>query len=133
MDETQLKAAFAAFFITESQDNNGAFAAALKLYPLERDRGEALRIAFEWPGDPAVIVELERLKADGVRTEGIPTKEEVIAAMWSLVQNERTLPKDKAMTTRLIAEMLNFIPKNADIDDSKRRMPTAPQYAIVKE
>lgn len=134
MDESELKAAFAAFLIAEpAQDHTGAFAAALKLFPAEKDRGEACRVAFAWPTDPEVIIELQRLRNEGVNNAKVPTKEQVIETLWDLARNEKVAPKDRAVSARIVAEMMNFIPKAGDGEDTKRRMPTAPVYQIVEK
>lgn len=128
MDETQLKAAFAAFLLESAT----AFEAALKLFPSESQRGEACRVAFAWPNDPAVIVEIERLKADGYKNKNIPTKEQVIEQLWKLVQDEKTSAKDRGTNARIIAEMLNYIDKGS-LDADSKRMPSAPVYKVVTE
>lgn len=127
-EDPKLKAAFAAFLI----DSATNFEAAFKLYPTEKNRGEALRIAFAWPNDPAVILEIQRLKKDGVNNKDIPTKEQMIAEMWKLTKNEKVAPKDRATMARLVAEMLSFIPKVTDGNETSKRMPTAPVYKVVQ-
>lgn len=129
MDEQQLKAAFAAFLLDNPSE---PFAAALKLFPAEKDRGEACRVTFAWPKDPEVILEMERLKKDGVTNKNIPTKEEVIEQLWTLVKSEKVSAKDRGTNARLVAEMLGFIKKPDDDADSKR-MPMAPVYKVVTE
>lgn len=129
MTDEELKAAFAAFLIESATP----FEAALKLYPAEKDRGEALRITFAWPVDPAVIIEVERLKKDGAKNDAIPSKESVIEEMWLLAKNERVQPKDRATLARLVAEMLNYIPKVSDGSETSKRMPTSPVYKVVSE
>jgi len=128
-NDPRLKAAYAAFLL----DSATNYEAAFKLYPAEKDRGEALRIAFAWPNDPVVILEIERLRKDGTNNKDIPTKEEMIAEMWRLTQNEKVAPKDRATMARLVAEMLSFIPKVTDGSETSKRMPTAPIYKIVNE
>jgi len=94
--------------------------------------GKAMEAAFHWPDDPEVIAELANLEEIRPGGSGIPTKEQVIVEMWKLVQNERTAPKDRAATSRLIAEMLNYIPKQGEGDDgNKKTMPKVPVYQIV--
>lgn len=127
MDEHQLKAAFAAFLLESATP----FEAALKLYPSDKDRGEACRIAFAWVNDPEVIVEKKRLEADRPNDK-IPSKEAVIEQLWELVKNEKTTPKDRGMNARLIAEMLGYIKKSED-DENAGRMPSAPVYKVVTE
>ena len=128
MTEDELKAAYAAFLL----EAETPFAAALLLFPAEAQRGEACRIAFAWPNDPIVILEIERLKANGVRNKKIPTKEQVIEQLWELVQDHKTSAKDRGTNARIIAEMLNFIDKGSNDAESKR-MPTAPVYKVVNE
>lgn len=129
MSEEELKAAFAAFLLDTPTD---AFGAALKLFPAEKDRGEACRITFAWPQDPFVILEMERLKTEGFKSAKIPTKEQVIEQLWELVQDKKVTAKDRGMNARLVAEMLGFI-KKADDDAESKRMPAAPVYKIVTE
>lgn len=126
-----MKAAFAAFYIHEEQTSRGAFVAAEKLYPGEKNIGRVCEISFTWPNDPEVIVELERLKKD-LPNAKIPTKEQVIEQMWLQVQNDKVPAKDRAATARLVAEMLGYIKKDEG-DDGKQRMPAHPLYKIVDE
>lgn len=129
MLESELKAAFAAFLL-ETPDQ--PLEAALKLFPAEKDRGEACRVAFAWINDPEVIIEIERLKKDGCVNKRIPTKEEVIEQLWELVKDARTSAKDRGLNARLIADMLNYIDKTGGVEES-RRMPSAPIYKMVTE
>lgn len=129
MDENELKAAFAAFLL---EDPTQPFAAALKLFPSESQRGEACRVTFAWPNDPFVIVEMERLKAITPANKNIPSKEAVIEELWNLVKGADKFPaKDRATAAFMIAKMLKYV-DTADDGDSKR-MPSAPIYKIVTE
>jgi len=124
-DELKLKAAFAAFLL----ETGDRFAAAFKLYGAEKDRGEALRIAFAWEKDPAVIIEMERLKQNQPN-KNIPTKEQVIEQLWNMAQNEKVYAKDRSTAAFMVAKMLKYV----DSDDTEsKRMPTQPVYQIVKE
>lgn len=128
MTDTELKAAFAAFLL---ETPNEPLSAALKLYPAEKDRGAACRIAFAWPNDPDVIAEQLRLRADGYTGKKLPTKEEIIDEMWELARSKEVSPRDRANAARLIAEMQSFIKQDQDTDS--KRMPTAPVYKLVSE
>lgn len=136
MNEEQLKAQFAAFFSKTDpalSPHERGFQAARQLFPAEKDRGAMLMAAFHWPADPAVIGALAQMEDERPTAKGVPTKEEVIAEMWAQVLNERTPPKDKAATARLVAEMLKYIPKQGDEDNSNQQMPREPVYKIVNE
>lgn len=129
MDEKELKAAFAAFLL---ETPNEPFVAALKLYPADKDRGEACRITFAWAKDPEVLAEIERIKSTGYRNKDVPTKEALIAEMWKIAQDKNVMPRDRNNAARLVAEVMAFIAKGSNEEDSKR-MPTQPVYKVVTE
>lgn len=130
-DESKLKAAFAALYIYEEQTSRGAFIAASKLFPGEKNIGRCCEVSFVWPADPIVTMELEKLKKDKPNDK-IPSKEEAIELMWTLAKNDKVPAKDRAATVRLIAEMLGYIKKDEG-DDGRARMPMHPLYKIVQE
>ena len=132
MQEQEAKAAFAAFLL-ENPDR--PFDAALRLYPSDRDRGEACRITFAWPTDPDVIGEMERIKnSPTYYNPNIPSKNDLIKSALETVNNARTLPKDRIAALRLIAELQAMIVKPEGANDpNNRRMPTAPVYRVVSE
>lgn len=129
MTESELKAAFAAFLLDNPAQPLGA---ALKLYPSEKDRGEACRIAFSWPNDPEVIIELERLKTVVVPNKDIPTKEQFIAEMWKLAKSENVSPKDRAAAGRLVGDVMGFVKTPSADEGLGKRMPMQPVYKIVQ-
>lgn len=133
MDETELKAAYAAFLLEQPDTASGRFAAALKLYPAEQDTGRACQISFSWPSDPVVILEIERLRKDGVGKPNskVPTKEQVIELLWQMAANEKVPPKDRATSSFMIARMMKYVDDGESVDS--KRMPTAPVYKVVSE
>jgi len=132
-EDPKLKAAFAAFYVdsTEETPQRKAWDAANRLLPREKDTGERCRIAFAWPDDPDVILEIQRLQKVAPKADGTPSKQEVIKEMWLLAKNERTLPKDRAMLGRLVAEMMGYIAKGEDTE--AKVMPREPTYRIVEK
>lgn len=130
MTENEQKAAFAAFLLEAPTP----LAAALKLFPSEKDRGLACRIAFEWPNDPEVILETERLKVEGTDAQkGLPTKEDIIRKLLDNANSQYASVKDKNAALRIIAEIQGHISKNPEDDSASKRMPTAPVYKLVSE
>lgn len=129
-DDT-LKAAFAAFLL-ESPDK--PFEAALKLFPMEKDRGKACQVTFTWPQDPYVIAEMERLKSDGWSAYKPPTKFELIQKAMAIADNEKISPKERNAALKLAAELQGMIVKASTLDlDDNRKMPQHPLYKVVEE
>lgn len=128
--DDELKAAFAAFLLETPKE---PFVAALKLYPSEKDRGKACKITFEWPSDPFVLEEMERLKADPTYgQEDILTKKDLIRMALEVYNNPYTSAKEKNGAIRLIGELQSLLGKDAGIDTAKR-MPLMPVYKIVNQ
>lgn len=130
MTESEMKAAFAAFLL-ETPDQ--PFAAALKLFPSDRDRGEACRITFAWPNDPEVMEEIARLQESGYGQKKPPTKAELIQMALDVYNHAFTSPKEKNAAIKLIADLQGMIVKAETLDINSRRMPSAPVYKIVTE
>ena len=134
MNESEQKAAFAAFYIFEPQNHAGAFAAALKLFPLDRDRGKACQISFSWPNDPEVIAEIQKLKdSEEYENSDLPSKKKLIQMAMDIYNDKFTPPKERNAAIKLIADLQGFIVKAESLDINNRRMPTAPAYKIVNE
>lgn len=126
MNETEQKAAFAAFLLRAP---NEPFEAALKLFPSERERGAACYAALNWPADSEVIAEIQRLKDSGVSTTG-PNKDELIATLWGVVNDLRENGKDRIAAARLISEMNGYIKKDGE-DSVKKIIPKMPVYKVT--
>jgi len=130
-EDTHLKAAFAAFLL---ETPNEPFAAALKLFPSERERGRACQITFSWPNDPEVIAEMQRIKeTTEYENPELPSKKKLIAMAMSIYDHPMTPAKEKNAAIKLIADLQGFIVKAESLDINTRRMPTAPVYKIVNE
>jgi hypothetical protein len=132
-DEKSQKAAFAAFYISEPQNHQGAFAAALKLFPSDRERGKACQVSFSWPNDPEVIAEIERIKeTTEYEDPDLPSKKKLIQMALDVYKNEYTSAKEKNSAIKLIADLQGFIVK-AESGADLKRMPTMPVYKVVSE
>lgn len=126
MNETEQKAAFAAFLLRAP---NEPFEAALKLFPSERERGMACYAALNWPNDDEVIAEIKQLRESGVTATG-PNKDELIATLWEVVNDLRENGKDRIAAARLISEMNGYIKKDGE-DSIKKTMPKMPVYKVT--
>lgn len=127
MTETEQKAAFAAFLFSNPRQ---PLEAALKLFPADKDRGQACYISLNWPSDPEVLAEIQNLKDNGVDPNA-PTKTEIVKEMWDLARDDRYSGKDRVAAARLIAELNSLIKKDTD-DSIPKSMPRAPVYKIVR-
>ncbi len=129
MNDTENKVAFAAFLIKTPAE---PMAAALKLFPLEKDRGRACQAAFAWPNDPIVLAELERIKGSTEYEDpDIPNKKKLIKMALDVYNNQYTSAKEKNAAIKLIADLQGLIIKATD-DSEGKRMPLMPVYKIVE-
>jgi hypothetical protein len=68
------------------------------------DNGLALQIGRDWPRDPIVVGEMERLVASGDMKQFLPTKEEQARAIWMLAESEKVDVDNRLKAHRLYAE-----------------------------
>lgn len=113
MTEQEEKAAFAALLLKMPND---PFKAALELVS---DTTRALRIAMEWPKDPIVKAETERLTEGEGALSFLPGKGELLRDIWDRMQGQvgaagtiiKPTPDDYAKLAKLYAEVRGFIEK----------------------
>ena len=73
--------------------------------------GEALVIGRDWPHDPVVQAEMDKLLSkEGAKTF-LPTKETQAKDIYALATNEKTAVEDRLKAHRLYAEVMGFIEK----------------------
>lgn len=94
-DET-LKKRFAELLHMRPDNPTERFNAAKLLFPLPNQVGLALQIASDWPSDPIVIAELDRLGNSGTDA-GLPTKAD-IARRYINFADDKTVPLKERMT-----------------------------------
>jgi hypothetical protein len=104
MDQVQLKYDYAANLLRY----NDPFKAAFATTP---DAGLALQIGRDWPRDPVVTTEMEKLLAGGDAKNFLPTKEAQAKNIYALAENEKVGVEDRLKAHRLYAEVMGFIEK----------------------
>lgn len=104
MTEIELKAAFAASLLRIANPLEAALT-------IVDDRGEALRMAFEWKDDPIVVREVARLREAGEVEALLATKADAAQLAWQMA---KTLPegKDRIAALKLFADMMEYTPKS---------------------
>lgn len=85
---TEDKLSFAEFF----NDEGDAYTAALRI---SDDAGTASQIAVEWPRDPIVVREVERLRSESGDVTKIATKYDLVKFYWELANDPDIDPKDR--------------------------------------
>lgn len=109
-DEVGLKVKFAGYLYERPDNAIERMNAAKLLFPLQSQTGIALTVAQEWPLDPVVIAELDRLGSSGA-DKNLPTKAD-IARRYINLADDRNLSVD----TRLKAldkysELMGYKPR----------------------
>lgn len=104
MTEIELKAAFAASLLRIANP----LEAALTVID---DKGEALRMAFEWKDDPVVVREVARLREAGEVEALLATKADAAQLAWQMA---KTLPegKDRIAALKLFGDFMEYTPKS---------------------
>lgn len=105
MDSLNLKHDFAANLLRYPDD---PFKAAFATTP---ETGIALKIAREWPLDPVVKAEQDRLLTTGDAKSFLPTKEAQAKDVYALATSEMIETEDRLKAHRLYAEIMGFIEK----------------------
>lgn len=107
MDELQLKIEFAKNYL---RHNRNGFDAAFATVPT-KSPGVALQMGRDWPKDPVVLVELERLMQGSEAKSFLPTKEKQAQDIYAIATSERVSVDEKLKAHRLYAEMMGHIEK----------------------
>jgi hypothetical protein len=104
LSDADAKAAFARLFV-ECKD---AFKAALLIFG--NDTQKALRVSYEWPGDPEVIAETERLTNEGA-AELLLSKEQTAFEALQMARDTGLEGKDRIKALELYASIMDYLPK----------------------
>lgn len=75
------------------------------------DVGLALQIARDWPRDPVVVGEMERLVLNTDPKQFLPTKEEQARAIYHLAESDKVDVDNRLKAHRLYAELMSYIEK----------------------
>jgi hypothetical protein len=105
MDSVSLKHDFAANLLRYPDD---PFKAAFATTP---ETGIALKIAREWPLDPVVQAEQDRLLTTGDAKSFLPTKEAQAKDIYAIATSGVVEVEDRLKAHRLYAEIMGFIEK----------------------
>ena len=106
--EAQFKAQFTAFML----QGFTPFMSALKIWP--NNNGYCAAIAARWKDDPEVQAAIAEAKQNAATK--VPTKEELARELY---ERGKSMEDDEYVkTTRLVAEMLGYMPKAGDINIS---------------
>lgn len=100
-----LKHDFAANLLRYPDD---PFKAAFATTP---ETGIALQIARDWPRDPVVQAEQDRLLTTGDAKSFLPTKEAQAKDIYALATSVAVADEDRLKAHRLYAEIMGFIEK----------------------
>lgn len=115
-DDEQIKAlktAYAeALLRSEGTDLPAArFKAALTLYPKDNELSQAIKISSEWPNDPFVIAEMERLLKERGSESFLPTKIQLAAQLWAIGSDPLTRKSDRIEALLGYGKIMDMIPK----------------------
>ena len=107
-----IEAAFKAQFTAFMLQGFTPFMSALKIWP--NNNGYCAAIAARWGKDPEVLAAIEAAKQSAATK--VPSKEELARELY---ERGKSMEDDEYVkTTRLVAEMLGYMPKAGDINIS---------------
>lgn len=126
MDSTKSKAAYAAFLLKERDP----FKAALLLCP--DDTGLALWHASNWPNDPEVLAEMQKLRNSPEQLTGIATKFELARFYWDLAQDDKLDAKDRIAAAEKYGAVAGiYDPKQTNTTNVN--IENGPRVMVVKD
>lgn len=95
-EETRLKKEYAGRIYMRPADVQFCIAQAYILAPDPSQRGYAATMGLEWPKDPIVIQEMDRLRSDPVRVARVmPTQVDLARELWALGTDDKVEVKDR--------------------------------------
>lgn len=83
--------------------------AAKLLFPLQTQVGIALNVAQDWPRDPVVVAELDRLGSSGA-DEGLPTKADMARRLVNLADNNTVPIESRLKAINQYTELMGMKP-----------------------
>ncbi len=113
-DERQLKLAYAALLVANSGD---ASEAAYALFPGEHNYGRAWGVAQNWPQDPLVAAEVNRIALAGELPSFLPSDDQIIKTIWD-EGNNATDPKIKLQYRQLMAEVVGLKQTGVNVNNN---------------
>uniref|UniRef100_A0AAU6VZR6 Terminase small subunit n=1 Tax=Pseudomonas phage Pavpe01 TaxID=3138545 RepID=A0AAU6VZR6_9VIRU len=126
MDDTKSKAAYAAFLLKERDP----FKAACMLCP--DDTGRALWHATNWPNDPEVLAEMERLRNSPDKLGQIASKFELARFYWDLAQDSKLDAKDRIAAAEKYGAVAGiYDPRQTNTTNVN--IENAPRVMVVKD
>lgn len=123
-NEDNLKLQFARLLLKNSKE---PLQAALPLYPDNEDTHLALQAAKDWPSDPIVLQEQQRIISEEGDESLLPTKADVMTDLWEKMHppNGYIPPEDYAKLMKLYLEARDFMPRkgaNVQINNNTNRV-----------
>lgn len=112
-DHTEAKQAYARYIYGKPATPEARFHAARQLYPSQETVGFALTVASDWPDDPIVIAELDRLASED--EQDLPNKAKLARDIYNLADDGSKSVDDRLKAYKLYAEVRGFIEKPAPI------------------
>jgi hypothetical protein len=107
--ERGLKVKFAELIHARPDTPNDRMAAAKILFPLQSQVGIALTVATDWPNDPIVLEELQRLGHSGA-DEGLPTKADMARRLVNLADNTTVPIESRLKAINQYTELMGMKP-----------------------
>lgn len=117
----QLKLAFAGALLRDKD----ILKAAIAIYPADNDLAKAIRISNEWPNDPYVVAEMDRLLKEKGPEGFLPTKAQVAAEFYKIGTDVMTRKQDRIKALDSYSAIMGFIQKpSTGESEGEQRLPT---------
>ena len=133
--DDDIKRRFAALIFKRADHPAEHMAAAQQIFSRRDQTALALQVATEWPRDPVVIAELERL-SENVTGDDLTSKADLARKIMQIGDNPQHSPDERLKAYKQYAELMGFIQKpetgstnNTFIDNRRVMMVPANQSA----
>lgn len=107
--EDDLKRRFAGYLYSRPDTPVERMHAAKLLFPRQDQVFLALQVATDWPDDPVVIAELDRLKSSGADV-GLPTKADIARRLMNIADDKTLTPDVRLKALDRYAELMAMKP-----------------------
>jgi thioredoxin reductase len=129
--DSELKRAYAAALLRIQGANRFYDAAVMVVGGGNENIGKALWIASNWPNDPEVIQETQKLLRSDELVDNVPSKAQAALLAWELANVTHAEIKERVGSLKLFCEIQGFIAKpgtNVNVN-----LPISNNVMVVKD